>query len=404
MKRLLSILLSVLLLTAMPICGTAAAADTAADPARILDAAVLLDRVGAVVKTFDLGEQVSVDKEKDDFYVLKDGTLVEKWLVRLDSEKAPAERTVYIKARGETPLYDNPYLEGKPLREFPINTALTVLDEFGQLMLVAVSEDSPAEKAQDKAAAEPLVGYLLASNTKATLYEYNGWGSGGGSSGGGSSGGGGGAPVGVDGGDISLTAFHSFSQRASDSGLQPGLRTSPQLVLLASSEADTAGPAEAEAEKDTVVDAKGTILAQGAEGYACVFQRGDEVKVTEKGEEISTLLLDDDTKATVPTKLLFFKGDKPVEPWKGYAKANAPFYRSWRTWLETPARLTINTELQVLGNLDDFCIVQKADGLVGLVPANMISKTMIALYDFGGGGGSSGGGSSGGVEWTDPQL
>ena len=205
MKRLIGLLLSLLLLFSLAACSGAPAPaptpeptpaptprptptppPTPSPPPPTIPATVLLNRVGAVVKTYDLGEAVEITGEEDAFYRLSDGCLVEKWLVRPDGEDAPEERSAYTK--DETALYDNPYCEGEPLLTLKYNRELTVLDEFGPVLRVKVEEEVPAPEASEDSEepAEPetveIVGYLPSDETR----KYNasfGWGGGGGGGG-----------------------------------------------------------------------------------------------------------------------------------------------------------------------------------------------------------------------------
>ena len=136
MKKISAVIISVLLLS-----FSAASAQAEEPKTMPVEAAAVLDNVGAVIGTFDLGDQVQVKSEQDTYYVLSDGIIVEKRLVRLDSEKAPAERTAYIRNSGETPLYDNPYCEGEALRMLKYNQKLTVQDEFGAMLRVMIEEE-----------------------------------------------------------------------------------------------------------------------------------------------------------------------------------------------------------------------------------------------------------------------
>jgi len=536
MKKPLSLTAAVLLLFSSA-AGQALAEGrpTSADPPYL--ASVILDNVGAVSGVFDLGDRVEVEDEQDGFYVLKDGTLVEKWLVRLDTEeapsgttaraiqdaekeaeekalqraeeetekestatsgqtaeeetageeqekeeqeKAPAGRTVYVKNGRGTPLYDNPYCEGEPLRMLKFNQALTVEDEFGRMMRVMFEEEAPepekadeneeeeaedagpdtnakpassaapaapaeaAEDAQKEPVKIPVTGYLLSSETKNTIgygYDYGG-------------GGGGGGGGGADGGEISLTGYRVMPKKEGIvllAAVRPDPGEQKQPALLAGVQEDKQEQKEAEAEEEPFVGGSGTILARGTENYACVFRRGDRVSVmnppndgrltkadiqeaeklqaeaeaadgasvgttaetarteakTEEKEEnayepiaLSSLLLEDGSIATLPTKLLYFKGDPFYSQWKGYTKNNAQFYRNWRTHLEEPQKLDLNTEVKVLREFGDYSVVQLRDKTVGLVLTGMLSETKVAYgYDFGGGGGGGGGG-----EWTDPVL
>lgn len=355
-KRMLAILLTLVLSAGLFPAAAFASAETEDEPA---EAAVLLDRVGAVVKTYHLDEKVTVTEEKDGYCLLSDGCLVEKWLVRLESEKNPEERTAYTKSSGETPLYDNPYLEGKPIRMLKADRPVSVKDEFGQVLRVLVKEEGDGAET---------AGYLAAGETRSTAgygFDYGGAYSGGGGS--------------IDGGEISLTGY-TVNERKDG------------FILLAST---------TESGKNSAKERPARILAENTEGYARVFCRGDEVRVTEKGKETSVLLLDDSTTAEVPTKLLFFKGDKTYKPWTGHARAGTVFWRNWRTHLEKGESLETNTELQIIGSFGDFLIAEKKDHTVGLVRTEQVSEKPVSVTDYSGG---DYGGSGGGDTWTPPAL
>ncbi|MCR5136005.1 MAG: hypothetical protein K6C12_02745 [Oscillospiraceae bacterium] len=359
MKKLLLVLAIMASAAAFSAHGEASA--EAAEPAvsEPAEAAVLLDRVGAVVKTYHLDEKVTVTEEKDGYCLLSDGCLVERWLIRLESEKDPEERTAYAKSGGETPLYDNPYLEGKPIRMLKADQTLSVKDEFGQVLRVLVEENGDSKET---------AGYLAAGETRSTAgygFDYGGAYSGGGGS--------------IDGGEISLTGY-TVNERKDG------------FILLAST---------TESGKNSAKERPARILAENTEGYACVFRRGDEVRVTEKGKEVSVLLLDDGTTAEVPTKLLFFKGDKTYKPWTGHARAGTVFWRNWRTHLEKGESLEINTELQIIGSFGDFLIAEKKNHTVGLVRTEQVSEKPVSVADYSGGDYS---GSGGGDTWTPPAL
>lgn len=338
MKRLMIYVLSALMLLA--IAAPAAATEPEAAPAK-----VLLDHVGAVAKTFSKGDAVTVVGEQEDCYVLEDGLLVEKWLVRPEGEASPKERTVYAK-KGAA-VYAGVYCEGEPLLTLGKNQSLTLLDRFSRVMYVR-AEDNGAE----------VLGYLLVDDTFDSK------------SNGGGSGNGGGSSDGNDGGDISLTgAVRSRSMGVSRLGLvtRKGVETQPYTGAA-------------------------TIVADGVEAYYSFLSRGDEVLVTEAGEETCTISLADGNTAAIPAALLAFE-DAAYETWTGYATSNAPFYGNWRISITEPRKLKTNTELSILSSFADGAYyIAQLEGQVGLIPAAKVSQKKI----------QSSGGSS--PEWTDPVL
>ena len=369
MKQVTALLLALLMLLALSACGQSGTPAPEAEPTVAptsaptpeptpeptpvtTAAAVLLDRVGAVAKTFKLGEKVEVTGERDGCYVLSDGLLVEKWLVRPEGEAAPAERRAY--AAKNAAVYDNPYCEGEPLLTLGYAQSFTVLDEFGLVLRV---------KVEDKTAGE-LTGYMPTADSMKSVSYYEG------------GGGGGGGPQ--DGGEISLT-------RA------PGGASYGYLTLAAKTITDApdfTGPA--------------LVLADGVEAYYSVFDRGDEVRVLEKGDAQCTLLLEDGNTAAIPTALLSFEGDEAYESWTAYAKNGALFYPSWRVRVVESEKLKMNAVLTILGVFGEnaeYYIAELEAGEVGLVTVDKASETENHFsYDGGGGGGG------GGPEWSDPVL
>lgn len=202
--------------------------------------------------------------------------------------------------------------------------------------------------------------YALAEKISRTQIIYGG---GGGNNGGGSSGG-------QDGGDINLAA--PFTQ---------GLG----VVRLSQVRLNNSG---------IFTPGQGTILAESVEGYLSLFNRDDEIRVLEKGEEVCTVLADTQI-GTVPRFLLQFVDESAYEAWTGYTFNNAPFHSQWRM-LDNGTTLYLNTAVRVMGELKD-CYMVDYNNELGFIPMDEISKTQIS---YGGGGNSSGGGG----DWTDPVL
>ncbi len=298
---------------------------------------VLANGAGAVAKTFTLGERVVILDAREDWYLVESEEgplLVERWFVRAEGVRDPEPYTGY--ARGDTEVYPDPYLEGEPLASLKKNTGLTVEDAFGILLRVTLDDGR--------------TGYALSSSVSRKKLPS---GSGGGSGG-------------KDGGDIPLAAPRGVGAGAVRLG---GGR------LHASEEATPSA---------------GVVLAEGAEGYAALFQRDDEVRVLERGEETCSLLIDG-RRAQMASWLLRFGDEAPFESFTVYAKAKAPFHRHCRL-LDEPTPLTLNTELCVVGETPRGYIVRLKDEL-GYVPFSEVSLRRI----------SAGSGSSGG-DWTDPVL
>lgn len=299
-----------------------------------ISAWALVDEAGVVGRTFSLGAKVEVGSEQDGYYVIEtdDGDLlVEKWLVRMESEKSPKAYTAYAKSNAN--IYIDPYFEDERIATLKTNTKLTVEDSFGEIVRVTLNDGSE--------------GYALASSISKSKI---------------SSGGGSGSQ---DGGDIPIGNFYS----------------SEVSIVSLGSLTQSAGK--------TFTPCKGTILAEGAEAYIAMFDRGDKVQVLEKNKPTCTVLVGEKT-GTIPTKLLSFEGDKSYSPWDGFAKANAPFHKQYRM-LDTETKLSQNTKIRVIGEIEGTYIVEVKDQL-GYMPAEQVSETKI----------TSSGKPDGG--WTDPVL
>lgn len=300
------------------------------------EALVRVNEAGVVGRIFALGETVTVTAEQGDYYLAEteSGTLlVEKWLIRMDNETAPKSYTGY--ARNNIPVYGDVYMEGDRLDLLGLNVQVTVEDAFGQLLRIRLKNGTE--------------GYTLASNISKTRIAVGGGNSGG-----------------QDGGDIPLGAV--FGQGSGVVRLGGVLRASSGFA-----------------------PGLGTILAEGTEGYIALFDRGDTVRVLEKGADSCVILLEEG-QGTMFTSLLRFDGDSEYEAWTGYARSNAPLHRHWRM-LDEETKLKANTVVRVIGELNDRYIVE-VGGELGYIPQDKVSKTKIT-----GGGGGGGGG-----DWTDPVL
>ncbi|MBR5093984.1 MAG: hypothetical protein IK095_02710 [Oscillospiraceae bacterium] len=307
-------------------------------------ATVLVSGAGVIGKLFSLGEEVDVTAAQDGYYLVESeyGPLyVERWLVRMADEEQPQPFTAY--AKGDTRVYRDPYLETELLATLGLNMQFTVEDSFGPLMRVQLADGTE--------------GYTLASGVSRTPIYYEQ---------------GGGAAGGQDGGDITIA---SRGQR--DAG----------IVLLTARSGSGELP---------FVSGKGLIRAEGAEGYLALYDRGDELRVLERGDEWCSILLDGQT-GTMLTALLAFADGAGYEPWDGYAMAGAPFHSHYRMLDESMA-LQLNEAVHVVGEYRNVYLVE-VGGSFGVVPMDRVSRTPIVYnYDGGGGGGDSSGG------WTEPVL
>ncbi len=309
---------------------------TATPEPAMISAETLVDEAGVIGKLFALGEQVDVKAERDGYYVIADEDgelLVEKWLVRMEDEKEPKPYTAYARSGAE--IFRDPYLEKERIASLSTNTKLTVEDAFGQLVRVTLSDGSE--------------GYALAASVSKSKITS-----------------GGGKSEGHDGGDIPIGNFEhrGFSaQKLGNRIREKGKSLTP---------------------------GKGTILAEGVEGYIALFDRGDRVRVLEKGRTTCMVLVGERT-GTMYTRLLILDSDSVYRAWDGYAKANAPLHGHYRL-LDEGTKLKTNTKIHVIGEIEGAYIVE-VNAQRGYIPAEYISEKKITSSS-----GSSGSG------WTDPTL
>lgn len=293
-------------------------------------ARVLVDSAGAMVRTFALGERVTIADAREGYYLVesREGLLlVERWLVRAEGVESPQSYTAY--ARGNTQVYPDPYLEEERLAVLNTNEQLTVEDAFGLLVRVTLQDGR--------------TGYAMASAVSRNRI----------SSGSRSSSGG------QDGGDIPLAAPRAEGWN---------------VVRL--------GVVRSQAPNEAV-PAGGTILADGVEGYLALFQRDDTVRVLAREAERCTLLIDGRTASLAPW-LLCFEDQASFESFSAYAASKARFHDHWRL-LDEGKELKVNTKLTVVGQLPRGYIVQ-IDGKTGYMALADVSLQRISVSS-----GSSGG-------------
>lgn len=301
-----------------------------------------VDNIGLLAGTAKMGDVLDITGEEGDYYVVSlDGemVLISKKMVQLSHEAPYAEWEGY--ARSGAKLNESPYMTGNDIESLGLNTAIAVKADLGDTLLVEVNGK---------------VGYMHlrdVSTSKIATY-----------SGGGSSSGGG--DTGSDGDDIEL----------SNHGTLGGI-----LRLSNAAQYPT----------------QGTVLAEGAELYYCIMNSSIPVTVIPADGENKGMkaVLYNGFVGAVPEELVRMDGDKPFEPWMGYAIANASAYGNHRKLGEIQT-LGRNTELTVVDEIGSLYLV-KVGEVTCFMEADQISKTKIKS--------SSGGSSSGGGDdWTEPVL
>lgn len=312
----------------------------------------LIDSAEVLLTTLNRGDTVSVTGEMGDYYVIDlngETGYLEKWLLRMEGEETPEERKGYAKSKAK--VFKTAYCLGEPVATLKKNTPLQVIDEFGSVLLVQWDEQQ---------------GYMLNSQFSKKKISSGGGGSG-------SSGGGGGGSA--DGGDIVL-------------GFRPSAYWQVMQPLMENQEAEL-----------PFAPGLGTVLSDETEVYAVLIRRGETLKVTEKNEEVCTVLMEGRL-VELSRQYIRLEGEEAYEVWDGYARSNAPFYGT-KNLTGTPEKLKKNTKVQVLEEFGETCLVQVEDRL-GYMETKQVSKKKISSGSSSGGSGSSGGG--GGGDWTAPVL
>ena len=300
--------------------------------------------IGILYRTAARGEVAEIVGEEGDYYRIRldDKTLfIEKRFIKDVSESIPEEKTAYALNGAE--CFSSPYLTGEPLETLKLNTPITVIEEFGELLL---------------AKTDTVQGYIDASSVSSVRIVWSF-----------SEGGGGGE--GNDGGDISL-------------GYRSSLRPVAGLFLN-----------RMEEEKSESIPEQGRILADGAELYLQITAEGDTLMVI-SAEEQNCCIWTGMEIGTFPRWALRMEGDEVFSEWQGFANSNAKLFEDYR-FAGSCEKLKLNTVITVLLQTDRGCYVE-ANGHRGYMKETDISQKQIVWSA----GGESSDGSSG--EWTAPVL
>ena len=347
-------------------------------PSLSLPGIVKLPELRLIAMKLTRGTAVKIIGETDDLCYIEyaDGMIycTEKTLLRLEGEAAAQGRTGY--ARYNACVYDNPYLCSEQPTKLAQNTALTVIDQLGNLMLVSWQAGDGSEHS----------GYMAADSfSSGWIQDWVPSYGGGSSSGGGSASGGGSSGGGQDGGDIAL-AFHGGR------------------AILAES---------ISWHRDEKYAVKqGTVFADGTNAYLAYFlQRGEEVLVASADRE-KCIVWCDGVVCQTDRAAIHLSEDEEYTPWTGYIQPNGTLYNLPET--ESGGRKeSTNTEVLVEDEYQDYYIVFLSGSYYCIKKTDV--KSGKYWYDpswnsgSSSGGGSSGGGSSSGggtsssgQQWTDP--
>lgn len=302
---------------------------------------VLADYTILLSVTAPKGTEVEVIGEFDEsYYILKTEFgygLLSKKLVRLEGAKAYEQWNGYAKSNAK--FYDNYHLiSGNEVKQKK-NTKVQILEDLGESLLVQIGDT---------------MGYMRASDVSKKKIQA--------ATGGGGSGG-------SDGGDISLD-------------FQGGVSL---LSTVVAQEGDITG--------------KGTVLADNAEIFYGWFDRDDQIQIiTEAGyieekEGWYSVWLDG-LCGYVRKNLVLMDGEESYVPWEGYSKKNAPVYDNYFLSGEPGEKLSVNTKVNVICDLETCYLVQIGEDYC-YIAKEEVSETKIK---------ASGGSNDSGGDWTPPVM
>ncbi len=374
MKRIIALALSAALLLTLAACGkkpeetappetTAAPAEPATESTTVPTepaptepawepAEVRAGDLGILYQVFQRGDKVTVLGEVKDYFVIEGeeaDLMIEARFLRPEGEEVPAEDDGW--AKGKVPVYPTAYLQGEPIATLSRNTKVKVLDAKANWMLIEWKDGT---------------GYVEADQ----ISPWSVQGGGGGSSGNSKP---------KDGTDVNVGSL-SAVQGDSYEVVTLGVYSGPTFEKYDS-------PKE------------GVILSAETEGYLCVMIRGNEVKITEVGEETCSVLVNG-VIGTVPRWAVRLEGDADYESWTGYAKRKAKAYTEYQQRNQL-RQFNQNEQILVVDELEEVELyVVEIEGEIGYMKLDSLQKTR---WKASGGGGSSSGSSSG-SGWTPPKL
>lgn len=145
------------------------------------------------------------------------------------------------------------------------------------------------------------------------------------------------------------------------------------------------------------------VVTLEARALLTVLERGEEIEIEDEWEGYYIVNCAEG-RGYVEKRLVALAGEEEAEPRTAYAKSGAEFFTGYLLRGEPERVLDTNTELQILADLGDCCLAE-LEGVLGYVPAEMLSDSRIQYYNYSGGGGGGGGSApSGGADGGDISL
>ena len=167
----------------------------------------------------------------------------------------------------------------------------------------------------------------------------------------------------------------------------------PDTAILTEAPTETTVEATTEPTEPVPECVNAVVQVADAPAILVLLNRGDKVDVVGEHDEDHYVIRTEAGYGLVEKQFLRLEGEEAYETWTGYARNNAPIYEDYKLFGEPLAELKVNTELEILEELN-YCYLVKTEDLTGCMEKTQVSKNRIT--GGGGGGGSSSGGADGG--------
>lgn len=154
-------------------------------------------------------------------------------------------------------------------------------------------------------------------------------------------------------------------------------------------------------QEDTVITGKASVIINEAPVIGAIYERGEDVRVFEWGDE-TTVLYVLGFYGETQTRFLRAEKDKEYTSWICYSKQGTKLFDNIEMRAPGFIPLNRNVEMTVLEDMGDCYLVETENGM-GYVEKDDISKDKLSSFDYGGGGGDVGGGGFD-AGWTAPAF
>ena len=165
-------------------------------------------------------------------------------------------------------------------------------------------------------------------------------------------------------------------------------------TTVPATEAPTEPPTEAptEAPTEPVPECVNAVVqVDDAPAILELLNRGDAVDVVGEYDEDHYVIKREIGYGLVEKQLLRMSSEPAYEVWTGYATRKAALYTNYQLMGEVQANLNMNTQIDVLDELE-YCYVVKVGEESGFIAKAQVSKDYIRYSGGGGGGGGADGG------------